>query len=116
MPMIRDRRWDDAEKPASLWQSLTEGWKEVRAALGGIPTQTVRTVDFVGPIASLTFAVSRISRPVGVQLVSLYDVATGETSAVTFSWTYANGSVTTTAFAALAAGTWRATFIVIGGA
>lgn len=112
---LRDRRWKASEEADKLWERLSEGWRDLILELRSRPPLVVRDVEFVGPIASLTFAVSAITRPIGVQLVSLYRIDTGASSAVTFSWTYADGAVTTTAFAALPAATWRATFIVIGG-
>lgn len=112
---LRDRKWRETEPDADRWVRLTEGWRELRSALSAILALDVRTVTFTGPAASLSFTVDNDTRPRGVMLVGLYRTDTGATSAITFSWTYSNGRVTTTSFSGLAATQWHATFIVIGG-
>lgn len=114
---LRDRRWDpEKDEPAALWSRLNEAWRDLRGLVTTLDRrQSIRTLDITGPIASLTVAVGA-TRPVGIQLVSLYETSTGATSAVTFAWTWGNGGMTTTSFSALPAGTYRVTFIVIGGA
>lgn len=118
MITLRDRRWSDKDDAATSWGRLSDAWRDLIIALRGIPRDVFRDIEFTGPIASLAFAVPGVvTRPRGVSLVSLYRTDTGATSAVTFSWTYSDaGEVTTTAFSALAAATWRATFrVTIGG-
>ena len=113
---LRDRRWSDDEKPGALWSRLNEGWRELISLVAALNRSSVtRSVTFTGPIATLTFDASSLVRPEGVSLVSLYRTDSGATSAVTFSWTYADGQVSTTAFSALAATEWRATFLILGG-
>lgn len=113
---VRDRRWSERTPAADAWAMLTEGWRELRQAIAGIQP-VYRDITFVGPVATLTFAVSGARRPRGVSLVSLYREDTGATdaAAAAFTWTYAAGEVSTTAFSALAATTWRATFLIHGG-
>lgn len=113
---LTDRRWDERDTPATAWKSLTDGWRQLRLLLAGLPTFELREIDFDGPAAALSFAVTAVSRPRGVSLVSLYRIDTGATAAVTFAWSFTNGLVTTTSFSGLAATRWRATFHVIGGA
>jgi hypothetical protein len=114
--ILPDKRWDERDPPAASWKSLTDAWRQLRLILAPIPTTEYRDIDFTGPATSLSFAVQGVKRPRGVQLVSLYRIDNSATSAVTFSWSYANGMVTTTSFSALAATQWRATFLVIGAA
>jgi hypothetical protein len=113
---LRNRRWSAKEEPDSLWDRLNEAWRDLITLTTQInrATQT-REVVFTGPIATLSFSVDTDKRPAGVSLVSLYRTDTGATSAVTFSWTYADGQVSTISFAAVAAAEWRATFQIIGG-
>jgi hypothetical protein len=112
---LRDRRWNDKEESGALWSRLNEAWRELITLVATLNRRAVyKTVTFTGPIATLTFSVATNSRPVGVSLVSLYRTDTGATTPVTFSWTYADGQVSTIAFAALAATEWRATFHIIG--
>jgi hypothetical protein len=118
MKTIRDRRWksDGGDKP---WDRLTEGWRELQTFLGALLPFGLREVEFVGPAASLSFAVPNLVRPRGVLLVSLYREDSGATDVAAFggfAWTYANQAVTTTAFSGVAATKWRATFLIIGGA
>jgi hypothetical protein len=112
---LRDRRWDGEESPVELWSRLNEAWRDLLTLVKDLNRSTaLRTVTFTGPAAVLTFASDTTRRPAGVVLVSLYRTDTGATSAVTFSWTYANGQVSTTSFSALAATEWRATFQILG--
>jgi hypothetical protein len=112
---IRDRKWDESESLPARLKKLNEGWRELRSFLGTLLPFSLRDVEFVGPAASLSFAVPGLSRPRGVVLVSLYREDTAATTPISFSWSYADARVTTTSFSALAAARWRATFLVIGG-
>lgn len=114
---LRDRRFDPEKDDAeTLWSRLNEAWRDLRGLVTTLDRrQSIRTLDITGPIASLTLAMG-VTRPIGIQLVSLYETTTNVTSAVTFSWTWGDDGMTTTSFSALPAGTYRVTFIVIGGA
>ncbi len=114
--MIRNRRWDKDDEEDAKWSRLNDGWRDLVIAFASLAGFSLRDQTFTGPAASLTFSVPNNTRPRGVVLVGLYRTDNGATSAVTFSWTYANGEVTTTSFSALAAAEWRATFLVIGSA
>lgn len=112
---LRDRRWNAGEPADNLWGRLNEGWRELISLVAALNRRSeYREISFTGPIATLAFDVGSASRPLGVSLVRLYRVDTGATSAVTFSWTYADGQVSTTSFSAVAAAEWRATFHVVG--
>ena len=114
---LRDRRWNPDEQPKAMWDRLNDAWRDLRALADLLDKRlTFRTLDFTGPLASVKLTVSSDSRPVGVVLVSLYETTTNATSAVTFAWTWGDGGMTTTSFSALPSGTYRATFLVIGGA
>lgn len=114
--MIRNRRWDEKDEEEAKWARLNDGWRDLVIAFASVVGLSLRDQTFTGPASSLTFDIGSNTRPRGVMLVGLYRTDTGGTSAVTFSWTYANGAVTTTSFSALAATEWRATFLVIGSA
>lgn len=114
MTFLRDRKWSEREEAGALWGRLTEAWRDLRTALVSIPRLSLRTVSFTGPIASLSFEWSG-TRPQGVMLVGLYRTDTGATAQTTFAWTYADNTIYTDAFAAIAATEWRASFFVIGG-
>lgn len=112
---LRDRRWDPTEPAESLWSRLGEGWRELITLVALLSRRSeYRTITFPGPIATLTFDVAGTTRPTGVSLVSLVRTDSNVTTAVTFSWTYANGQVSTIAFAGIAAASWRATFHIVG--
>lgn len=113
---FRLRRWDPEKDDADeLWGRLNEGWRDLYTLVVGLFPFALRDITFTGPVATLTFGVDTPSRPRAVILASLYRTDTGATSAVTFSWTYSQGEVSTTAFSGLSATEWRATFLVIGG-
>ncbi len=106
--IVRMRRWDpEKDDAATLWSRLNDGWRDIFTSINGLLPFSLR---------EQTFDVGSPSRPRAVILASLYRTDTGATSAVTFSWSYANGEVTTTAFSALASAEWKATFLVISGA
>jgi hypothetical protein len=116
MTSIRERRWDSkTDDPEESDARLNEGWRDLVEAFASLLPFQLRTVDFTGPAATLSFAIPGITqRPAAVILGGLYRIDTGATSAITLSWTYANAMVTTTSFSGLAATRWRATFLVIG--
>ena len=112
---LRDRRWGPEEPPADLWSRLGEGWRELITLVALLNRRSeYRTIPFTGPIATLTFDVAGTTRPTGVSLVSLVRTDSNVTAAVTFSWTYDGGQVSTIAFAGIAAAEWRATFHIVG--
>lgn len=101
----------------ALWSRMNEAWRDLLTLVAQLDRrQRIVEQVFTGPIASLTFDLGSPARPVGVVLASLYRTDTGAAGAVTWSWSWARGSLTTTSFAGLAAGPWRASFLVIGGA
>jgi hypothetical protein len=110
---IRDRRWDSTESAPSLWARMTEAWRELRDTIARVPSIRYVEREFAGPIATLSFKSD--ARPRAVLLGEVVNVDTNGTVAVTFAWLWSRGSVSTSAFAAVAAGTYRATFVVIGG-
>lgn len=118
MTSIRERRWDaKTDEPDEYDARLNEGWRDLVAAFASLLPFQVRSVDFDGPVATLSFSIPGITqRPAAVILGGLYRIDTGATSAITLSWTYANAMVSTTSFSGLAATKWRATFLVIGAA
>lgn len=118
MTTIRERRWDGkVDTPEESADRLNEAWRDIVEAFAALLPFSLRPVDFDGPTASLSFAIPGIKKmPSAVILGGLYRFDTGATTAVTLSWTYANGMVTTTSFSGLAATKWRATFLVIGAA
>ena len=115
---LRDRRWDpEKDEPAALWGRLNEAWRDLVSLVQIIDKRlTIRTIDFTGPQATITISIASDTRPIGIVLAGLYETTTNATSAVTFSWTWTADGMTTTSFSALPAGTYRVTFIVIGGA
>lgn len=116
MTTIRDRRWNaQTDTPDDAAKRLTEAWRDIVTAFASLLPFSIRTIDFDGPAASLSFAIPGINtRPSAVILGGLYRIDTGATTAITLSWTYADALVTTTSFSGLAATQWRATFLVIG--
>lgn len=113
--ILRPRVWSAKDTPEEMRSRLNEAWRELVIAIGSLLPFSLRDVEFAGPAAALTFTVDTIKRPRGVLLVSLYETSTGATTAVSFAWTYSSSGVTTTSFAGLSTGTYKATFLVIGG-
>jgi hypothetical protein len=111
---LRDRRWLHTEEPTKLWGRLNEAWRELRGRLDNEPRTTLVDKTFTGPLASYSFKLA--SEPAGILLARLTNTTTNATSAVTWSWTWKDGVVTTNAFAALPTGAYRAAFMIIGGA
>ena len=112
---LRDRRWDpDKDDAAALWSRLNEAWRDLREVIRSIPKLSFYERSFTGPIASLT-AGEMGNRPKGVILIDLVNTDIGGTAAVTWSWSWSDGTLTTTAFSGVAAGTYRMRLLVIGG-
>jgi hypothetical protein len=113
---LGDRRWFvDRDTPADLWKRINDAWRD----LVTLTTQQEKTFqyvtqDFTGPAAAFSFE-WRGKRPRAVILGSLYRTDSGATTPVTFAWTFADNTVSSTSFNALAAATWRVSFLVIGG-
>jgi hypothetical protein len=104
--------WRAVDSDATRWETLTEGWRELRAVLRLVPSLSLRDVDFE-PTSALSV---EMTAPLGLVLVKLVRIDNGTSAGVSMSWTAANGRVVIGGLGALAAGKWRATFLVVGGA
>jgi hypothetical protein len=104
--------WRAVDSDATRWETLTEGWRELRAVLRLVPSLSLRDVDFE-PTSALSLEMT--SAPLGIVLVKLVRIDTGASAGVSMSWTSANGRVVIGGLGALAAGRWRATFLIVGG-
>lgn len=113
---LGDRRWfADRDTPQDLWKRVNDAWRDL-VSLTAQQSKTFQCVEqeFTGPAATFTFEWTG-KRPRLIVLGSLYRTDSGATTPITFSWTFADNTVSSTSFSGLAAATWRASFLVIGG-